>query len=174
LFFAAESANSSGALGLSLSAFIIQLVTFLFVFLLLKRFAFKPIINMLEKRRQTIEEGVKLGLELEKEKQKVEEEGAKVIREARHNADRIIADTHKEAREIIREAEKSAKKRTDIMIADAEARIHEETERARRGLEKDIVGLVSEATEAVVHEKVDAKKDQKIIDEAIKQRKSKK
>ncbi len=170
--FAAEAAeHESGILGFNLGAFAIQLVTFIFVFLLLKRFAFQPIVNLLEKRRQTIEDGVRLGEKMEKRQEKLEEEAQAVIRDARHDADRIIANAHKESREVLREAEKTAKKKTDALLQDAQERIEEETERARRSLEKDIVGLVSEATEAVVHEKVDAKKDAELIDRAMKGRK---
>ena len=53
-------------------------------------------------------------------------------------------------------------------MTDAEARINEETEQAKRKLEKEIVGLVSEATEVIVDEKVDAKKDAALIAKALK------
>jgi len=171
MFFAAESSGSSGALGLSLSSFIIQLITFILVLLLLKKFAFKPIIRILDKRHQVIEDGVKLGEEMEKQREHLKEEELKIIAEARHQADRIIETGHKEAREIVREAEKSAKVKADSMMVDAEQRIKEETAQARRKLEKDIVGLVSEATETIVEEKVDAKKDAALIDKAMKGRK---
>jgi F-type H+-transporting ATPase subunit b len=181
LYFAAEAAHAaeetaehaaeSGLpLGISVTAFAIQLVTFVLIFLLLKRFAFKPIINLLEKRRQTIEDGVKLGEKLENEKAKFDKQMADAMREARTDADKVIANAHKEAREIVREAEKTAQRKVDSMLADAEVRIHEETERARRGLEKDIVNLVSEATEVIVEEKVDARKDAELIEKAIKGR----
>lgn len=172
--FAAEAAageSTGGILGFSVSAFVIQLITFVFVFLLLKKFAFKPIVNLLEKRRQTIEDGVRLGEKMEKRQAKLEEEADAVIREARHDADRIIANAHKESREIAREAEKTAKAKADALFKEAEARIDEESERARRSLEKDLVGLVSEATEAVVHEKIDPKKDAEIVEKALKGRK---
>jgi len=167
----AEEATGLGALGVSAKAFIIQLITFVFVFLLLKKFAFKPIGNMLEKRRQTIDDGVRLGQKLERQREKMDQEAAKITREARHEADRIIANGHKDAREVLRDAEKAASRKTDAMLADAEARIHEESEQAKRKLEKDIVGLVSEATEAIVGEKVDPKKDAEIIEKVIRSRK---
>lgn len=170
-YFAAEQATGIGALGVKGSAFVIQLITFVIVFALLKRFAFKPIGAMLEKRRQTIEDGVKLGMKLEKERERLDQEAAKIMREARHEADRIIAAAHKDAREVIREAEKTAQRKADAMLTDAEARIHEESKAARQRLEKDIVGLVSEATEAIVEEKVDATKDAAIIDKALKSHK---
>lgn len=171
LLFAAETAESAsglGALGVSLQSFLIQLITFVLVFVVLYRFAFKPIVQLLDKRRQTIDDGVKLGLEMEKERDKAEAKIESITRDARHEADRIIANANKESREVLREAEKTAQRKTNAMLADAEARIHEESEQARRKLEKDIVGLVSEATEAVVEEKVDARKDAEIIEKAIK------
>lgn len=173
LLFAAEEAQSSGigALGISPGAFVIQLVSFVIVFALLKKFAFKPIVKMLEERRKVIDEGVKAGTTLAKEREKLEAEVAKVMTEARHDADKVIATAHKEAREVIREAEKTAAHKAETMIADAEARIAEETKASRRKLEKDIVGLVSEATEAIVEEKVDAQKDAALIDKALKGRK---
>jgi F0F1-type ATP synthase membrane subunit b/b' len=57
------------------------------------------------------------------------------------------------------------------MLTDAEARIAEEAEQAKRRLEKEIVGMVSDATEAIVEEKVDSATDAKLIDKALKGRK---
>lgn len=158
-------------LGLDGKAFLVQLITFVLVFAVLKRFAFRPIAVVLEKRRQTIEDGVRLGRKLEKERDKLDEEVARITREARHEADKIIAASHKDAREVVREAEKTAQRKVDAMLADAEVRIHEESAHARRSLEKEVVGLVSEATETIVGEKVDAKKDAELVKKAMKGRK---
>ncbi len=176
LFFAAEKAAEASdsplaALGVDGKSFLIQLTTFLLVLLVLKRFAFKPITKLLDQRRKVIDDGVKMGLRMEKEKAKLDGEITKVMRDARQEADKIIGNGQKEAREIIREAEKVGQRKVDTMILDAEARIGEETEQAKRKLEKEIVGLVSEATEAIVEEKVDAAKDAKIIDKVLKGRK---
>ena len=163
-----EHAAEGLPLGLSPQAFLIQLITFILIFFLLKKFAFEPIVKMLNKRHEVIEAGVKHGTEMEKERAELTKQTEKVIREARHDADRIISDAQKEGRELVREAEKSAHKKTETMLADAEARINEEADQARRKLEREIAGLVSEATEAVVEEKVDAKRDADLIDRAIK------
>lgn len=167
-FAATESAEQSGILGVSLESFVIQIITFVLVFILLKKFAFNRIIKILDKRHQVIENGVRHGLEMEKEKAELTKQTERIIREARHSADDIISDAQKEGREILREAEKSAHKKSEVMLKDAEARIDEEAHQARKKLEKEITGLVAEATEAVVEEKVDAKKDSELIDRAIK------
>lgn len=166
-----EKASGIGALGISPSAFVIQLITFAIVFMLLRRFAFKPIIRLLEERRQVIDDGVKMGQRMEKERAKLDSEVVKVMRDARTEADKIIGNGQKEAREIIREAEKAGARKVDTMLVDAEARIAEETEQSKRKLEKEIVEIVSDATEAIVEEKVDPAKDAKLIDKAMKGRK---
>jgi F-type H+-transporting ATPase subunit b len=168
LLFAAEQSSSGiGALGISFSAFIIQLLTFVLVFMLLKKYAFTPVIKLLNDRRKVLDDGVKMGEKLAKEQTKFDAKLAETMAKAREEADHIIATGQKESREIVREAEKSAQRKADSILADAEVRINEEQERAKRALEKDIVGLVSEATEAIVGEKVDPKKDAEVIDKIL-------
>lgn len=170
LFAAEETVEASplAALGVDAKSLIFQLITFFLVFLILKRFAFKPITKMLIERRKTIEDGVKMGQRMEKERAKLDAEVTQLMRDARIEADKIIGNGQKEAREIIREAEKVGQRKVDTMLKDAEARIAEETEQSKRKLEKEILGIVSEATEAIVEEKVDAAKDSKLIEKALK------
>jgi F-type H+-transporting ATPase subunit b len=172
LFFAEDATSGSplAALGVDGKSLIFQLITFILVFLILKKFAFKPITKMLAERRRVIADGILLGEQMEKEKARLEEKSNEVIREARQEADKIISIAHKESRELIHAAEKDAKVKVEAIMRDADQRIGEDAERARRGVEKDIVTLVSEATEAVVHEKVDAKKDTEVIDKVLKDR----
>lgn len=167
-FAAQTTESSSGILGFSLSTFVIQLITFVFVFLVLKRFAFKPIVKILEKRRQTIEDGVSLGEKMKIRESELEDEVKKTISEARLEADRIVDNAHKESRLILRKAETSARAKYDSIIKEAHDRIEEDTEHAQHKLRGNIAELVSEATEAVVHQKVNQSKDAAIIEEALK------
>lgn len=168
----AEKASGIGALGINPGAFLIQLISFAIVFLLLKKFALKPITKLLVQRRQVIDDGVRMGLKMEKEKEKLDETVAAALKDARHEADQIIANAHKEAREVIREAEKSAQVKANAMLTDAEARLDEEAKQARKHLENELVGLVSEATEAIVGQKVDSKLDAALVAKAMKGQKT--
>ncbi len=171
--FAAENTEATGlaALGVNFTTFLIQIITFIIIFVLLKKFAFDRVSKVLEQRRTVIDDGVRLGRKLEKERDNLDKEIAQITREARHDADRIIATANKESREILRGAEKTAQRKTEAMVADAEARIEEDKKQALKKLEKDIVELVSDATETIVHEKVDPKKDSELIDKAIRGKK---
>ncbi len=167
-FAAEQSASGIGALGVDGKAFLIQLITFLLALWVLKRFAFKPILKVLTERRELIEDGVRLGEEMQKEQAKLEQTIDKELHEARKQADGIIAGAEQTGRQIAAEAEQKAQKKADGIIKQAESRIEQESARARQKLEKEIVSLVAEATEAIIDEKVDAQKDAKLINKALK------
>lgn len=165
-----ESASGLGALGVDGKAFVIQLVTFILAFLVLRRYAFEPILKVLHERRETIESGVKLGEEMQKERAKLDDKVAQTIQEARKEADAIMSSAQDSARQAIREAEEKARAKAEGILAAAEDRIIQDTARARNQLEKELVNLISDATEAIIEEKVDAKKDAALIERALKGR----
>jgi F-type H+-transporting ATPase subunit b len=168
--FAAESSSGLGALGVDGKAFLIQLITFILAFLVLRRYAFKPILKVLHERRETIENGVKLGEEMKKEEAKMAAKVDEALRKAREEADGIVAGAQENGREVVREAEEKARTKSDNIVKEAESRIAQETARARKQLEAEMVGLISDATEAIIEEKVDAKKDAALIERALKER----
>ncbi len=163
-----ESSSGLGALGVDGKAFVIQLVTFVLAYLVLRRYAFGPILKVLNERRQTIEGGVKLGEQLKKEQAALEARVEKALHEARQAADGIITGAQEAARQSIREAEDKAREKAAGILKDAESRIIQDTARARKQLEKELVGLIADATEVIIDEKVDAKKDAALIERALK------
>jgi F-type H+-transporting ATPase subunit b len=163
-----ESSSGLGTLGVDGQALIIQLITFVLAILVLRKWAVKPILRVMNERRETIEKGVKLGEDMQKEKAKLEQQVEDRLHEARVEADRMIANAQETARETIREAEEKARTKAENIVAEAEGRIVTETARARRELEKELAGLVADATEAVIDEKIDAKKDSRLIERALK------
>ncbi len=168
----ADSSSGIGALGIDGKAFIIQLVTFVLAFWVLQRYAFKPILKIMAQRRETIENGVKLGEQMQKDKAALEAKVEQTLHKARNDADGIIAGAHDAARQTVSEAEAKAREKAAGILAAADDRIAQDTSRARKQLEKELVGLISDATEAIIHEKVDAKKDAALIDRALKEQRA--
>lgn len=163
-----ESKGGFGALGIDAKAFIIQLITWVFVFLVLRKFVFGPIVKLLQKRQETIEKGVELTQEMVTQKEKLDEEVEKTMAKARKQANEIIAKTNEQSTQMLKEAEASTKEKIDAMLKDAKSKIADETAKAKRSLEKDLVQLVVEATEIVASEKLDARKDSALIEKALK------
>jgi len=161
-------ASGIGALGLDGKALVIQLVTFVLAFLVLKKWAFGPITKMLDERRKTIEAGVELGEQMKKDQVALEAKTAEALAEARSQADGIIAGAQETSRQVVRDAEDKARDKAAGILKEADQRIATDTQRARKQLEGELVGLISDATEAIIGEKVDAKKDAALIDKALK------
>ena len=173
--FAAEAAQESsggiGALGVDFKALLLQIVTFVIVFLLLKKFALDKIVQTLEERRKTIDKGVDLGIKMSEEKERLSQEVAAALKKARLEADKIIAAGHHEAGILLKEAEASAARKADAMLVDAHAKIEDDIQNAKKGLEKETLQLVAEAASALLAKKLDAKQDAVLINRALQEAK---
>jgi len=165
----AETSSGLSALGLDAKALIIQLVTFVIAFWVLQRFAFKPIVRYMDKRRETIEAGVALGEQMKKEAAELEAKVEKTLAEARSKADAMLAEATESGKTVVKDAEDKAREKANGILKEADARIVSETQRARTALQSELVGLISDATEAIIGEKVDAKKDAALIEKALKE-----
>lgn len=166
-FGATEEVQGIGALGIDPWAILAQAVTFLVLFFVIKKFALDGIVKTLDRRRKTIDDGVRLGREMEAEKAALDEKVDQLLRKARVEADAIIAGGQKESSEIIKAAEETANRKADAIMADAQGKISEDIAAARKSLEHDMRVLVAEATEAIIEEKLDAKKDESLIRRAF-------
>jgi F-type H+-transporting ATPase subunit b len=164
-----SSSSGIGALGLNEKAFIIQLVTFILAFLVLQKWAFGPIIRIMNQRRKTIEEGVSLGEEMKRQRAELDDKVKEELQSARQKADGIVGEAQDAARELTREAEAKARLKADAIVAEAKSRTDQDVARARKQLESEVVNLISDATEAIIGEKLDAQKDGALIDKALKE-----
>ncbi len=173
LFFrtllAAEEASKGGisAIGLDPKALLFQIINFIILFWILKKVAYKPILNVLEARRKRIEESLKTAHEIELREQRLAERQAQLLKEAREDAGDIVAKARMQTTEMLGEAEAKARRQADKILADAKNRIAQEVEAARTGLKHEMSGLVAAATEAVLEEKVDANKDKGLIERSL-------
>lgn len=167
IFGSSEQPQGIAALGIDPLAILAQSITFLLLFWIIKKFALDKIVKTLENRRQTIDDGVRLGREMEAEKEKLSKKIELELKKARSEADKIIAQSHEDAGGILREAEEATARKVDAMLADAHAKIEEDIQSARIGLEKDIRKLVADATEVIIEQKLDANKDMNLIERAL-------
>lgn len=164
---AAAEKEGIAVLGIDPKAILLQAGTFVLLFLIIRKFALPGIVETLEKRRMTIDQGVDLGIEMQNAKEKFDDELKGMQKQARVAADEIISVARKEASEIIKEGEAVAVKKADGILEEAEKKIGQEMEAARKALSKEMLALVSEATEVIIGEKVDAKKDASLIERAL-------
>lgn len=168
----AESTTGIAKLGINGEALLIQLVTFGLVYFVLRRFAFARILEVLQQRRETIENGVKLGEEMQKERAALADKVKQALAEARQQADSIVADASDAATSTVRAAEEKAQQKAENIIAEAHVRTEQDAQRVRKQIEHEVVALVSEATEALIDEKLDDKKDAALISRVLKEQRA--
>lgn len=164
---ATENAGLFNALGLDVKLLITQTLAFLILVAILGKFVYPALIKAIDARREQIEAGQKEAKEASEALAKAEAKVADLLAEARKEADEIIARSHKESGVMVAEAEEKAKTRAEQIVADARAQLDTEVAKARAALKKDTIELVALATEKVVKEKVDAKKDAALITGAL-------
>lgn len=164
-----EQAGGLAALGLNWQAFLFQLITFVIVLLVLRKFVFGRLVATLEARRQAVEQSLEHAAQTEKKLHSAESDIAALLTAARTNADEIIADSHKEAAKLLEAAEAKAAARAERMAADAKAQLAVEVQKARQALKAETAQLVATATEQMLQQKMTAAQDTALIAKALKQ-----
>lgn len=164
-----EHANGGllGALGIDWKLLIEQALAFLVLVAILGKFAYPALIKAVEGRREQIEAGLKEAKESHEVLVKAESKVEDALAQARKDADSIIARSQQEAGSLIAEAEAKAKQRAEQIVTDARAQLDADVRKAREALKQDAVKLVALATEQIIHEKLDDKKDQNLIKDAL-------
>ncbi len=97
-----------------------QVVNFLVLLFILKKFLYKPILKVLEERKKKIEESLKNAEEIEKRLLETEEEKDKVLLKASSEAQKLLDDTKKELEAMKTEMELRAKQQAELIIKKGE------------------------------------------------------
>lgn len=170
--FAAEpSTGGISALGLNWQSFLFQLISFVIVLLILRKFVYKKLVTTLEDRRLAVEKSIDQAAETAEKLKNAEKTVSGLIAEARKEADEVISVGHKEAAQIVEAAEQKATKRAEHIVKEAKSEMDVEVAKAREALKAETAQLVALAAERVLGEKIDAKKDSALITSALKQAK---
>jgi F-type H+-transporting ATPase subunit b len=164
---ATEAAGGIAALGLDWKAFLFQLISFVIVLLVLRKFVFGKLINTLEARQKAVDDSLKNAAETEEKLKSAEKTIAGMLSDARKEAEELVAAGHKEAAQMVEAAESKAVKRAEHIVAEAKASMDVELGKAREALKKETALLVAAATEQIIGEKLDATRDAKLIDAAL-------
>ncbi len=164
----ASESEGIGALGLDVFAIGAQLITFLVLLWAVKKFALDGIVKNLDKRHNDINRGLHLTAEMDKQKAELDERVEKVLKTARKDADVILAEANAESGKIIHAAEDTANRKAEEIMRAAEGKIERDIADARNGLKAEMAGLITEATEAILDQKLDDKSDRKLVEDYLK------
>jgi F-type H+-transporting ATPase subunit b len=118
-----------------------QIVNFLIIFYLLKRFLYKPVLDVLKKREDKVQEGLKQAEESRILLEKTLEEEKKILTKAQDEAKKIIEESRAQATEVSRQIEEDTKKQADRILLEAKEQIDQESKDTERKLAEKVSGL---------------------------------
>ena len=156
-------------MNVSIQEILTQVAGFLVLLFILKKFAWKPILALLETRREKIASGFS---EIERAKQELatlrndyDKRLAQIEEEARAKLQEAIG----EGKKLSREIQDSARGQAKELLEKTKSDIELEVAKARVILRKEIANLAFAATERLISEKITDKKDEELITSFIKE-----
>ena len=150
--------------GLEWPKFLAQLILFIIVYFILKKFAFGPIIAMLEERRKKIEEGQLNAQKIKQQLAEAEKRHQEILAKANVEAQKLIDQARESAGIVADKKAQEALAAAEQIIAKAQEAAALEHERSMQQLKRELGHLVVETT-AKVTGKVLTPDDQKRLQE---------
>lgn len=168
LQFAAETSGGGiSSLGINLKGFIFQLITFLLVFMILRKYVFPRLVATMEKRREALEQSLIQAKKTEEALANAEKKAAELLAEARKQADGALDQAQKKAEQIIAKAETDSEERAKRIMEDAKQQLSSERQKLHDQLRGELAELVIKATEKVLSSKVDTNTDKALVERSL-------
>src|SRR5690554_3149710 len=153
------------ALGINLGLLIVQIIAFFIVFLTLNAWVYKPMLNMMESRKQKIAQGLEDARVAADARASAEKEAEKIIADAQTKASQIVAEATERAaaagQEVKAAAEAEAAQAREQAMAEAEI----ERNRILGELRSQVASLAIAATNKLVGASLDEQRQHALLDE---------
>jgi F-type H+-transporting ATPase subunit b len=146
--------------GVSLPKLLAQVILFLILYFVLSKFAFGPIIQMLEERRRRIEEGQANAEKIKQQLAEAEQRYSEILNKANGEAQGLIDEARKSSAAITEKQLQDAIREAEGIIVRARQDIDVERNRMVSDVKKEMVGLIVDTT-AKVTGKILTPEDQK-------------
>lgn len=160
------STGGIAALGIDGKLLVAQIINFILLFLILRKFVYRPLLNLLEKRRADIEKSVDQAKSMDEHYAAFQIEHEKRIEEAQAQAALIIEQARIAGETLRKETQATANKETEKLLAKAHEEIAHEKEKMFTELKSDVGMLVIETAEKILGKEVDEKTQAKLVAEA--------
>lgn len=130
-------------------------ITFLVLLFLLAKFAWKPILNMVNERETSIIDALNQAKLAKKEMEQLKSDNERIIREAKVERDAILKEAREIKDRIVGEAKDAAKIEGDKMIAAARQSVEAEKTAAMNDIKAQIGTLSVNIAESILKQKLD-------------------
>lgn len=143
--------------GFDIRLFVAQIVNFLVIAYLFKRFLYKPLLTTLKKRQEVIEKGLKDAEKASKALEQAEEEKDKILEVASKEAENILTEAKKQSENIREELLSKAKDDAEKLLAQTKDQIELE----KKKFEKDARNIALDISKTILEDSIKNLFDQK-------------
>ena len=142
-------------------------MTFLILFFVLRKFAFGPIQNIIDKRRDEIQESINAADRARREQEDLLTDYREKMAEARREAEEIIERAHKVGESTKSDIVSQAKEQAQKEIEDARDQIQRETRKALQEIKEQVADLAILAAGKVTAMSISPEDHLRLVDEAM-------
>lgn len=152
----------------SVGLFFWQLVLFVALVFLLKKFAWKPILDSVNEREVGIKNALSAADNARKEMENLQADNQKLLKEARAEREAMLKEARELKVQMIDDAKSEAKAEADKLIANAQAAIESEKKAAISDLKSQVAELsISIAEQVIKDELSDKTKQEKLVESML-------
>jgi F-type H+-transporting ATPase subunit b len=138
-----------------------QLIIFVLLFILLAKLAWKPIINSLKEREETIQGALDTAEKARLEMAQLKSDNEKLLKEAREERDKLLREAREVSARLKEEAQAEAKKSADKIIDDARIAINIEKQSALADVKTQVAQFSIEVASKLIKKNLADDKSQK-------------
>ncbi len=162
-----EESGGIAALGFNLPGLVAQLVNFLILMIVLRLFLYRPLLRILDQRRERIQEGLSKAEQAAEQASASEDEARRAMEEARAEGREAVQAAQEAAERLRQELEDRARQDAEQIITRARQEVQAERDRAIQQLHQQFADLTITAAERVIGQSLDRSAHQRLIDEVL-------
>lgn len=149
--------------------FIWTIVTFLVLLALLAKFAWRPLLEALDKRQESIRKSLDDAQRARQELEQIHLESKRILGTARTEAEAIVVATRADAERLREELKQKARAEATNLVKSAERQIQMETARALQQIRQEAVDLSVAIASKLIRKNITKEDNERLIDETISQ-----
>ena len=154
----------------SIGLFFWQTIIFILLIILLKKFAWKPILDAVNEREEGIKNALLSAEKAKEEMASLQSDNEQTLKKARSERDLLLKEAREIKQQIIDEAKNEAKSEAKKIISQAQETIQNEKNAAIVDLKNQVAGLSIDIAEKVLKEKLsDDKTQMKLVKDLVKE-----
>lgn len=151
----------------SFGLFFWQLFIFVGLVLLLKKYAWKPILDTVNERESSIKDALSAAAAAREEMENLQADNQRILKEARAERDTLLKEARTTSNQIVEQAKAEAKKEADKIMQQTQEAIANEKAAAVEDLKRQVAGFSLDIAEQVLKSELESESKQKQLVEKL-------